>query len=145
VVEGWRGPNPEQQKCLLKGIFRQPNLGHEREYGETPFITIKQFHKLMGVENSQYVRQFKILNRDVLKPAVAEINKVSDLRVEVEQQRKGRKVVALKFKIRRVAMLPVTDAFTTGHIFFLNDDMELNRYGEPFVQKMLKKSQSQLK
>jgi hypothetical protein len=85
-------------------------LGHEREYGETPFITIEQFHKLMGVENSQYVRQFKILNRDVLKPAVAEINKVSDLRVEVAQQRKGRKVVALKFKIRRVAMLPVTDA-----------------------------------
>ena len=37
------------------------------------------------------------------------------------------------------------DDFTTGHIFFLNDDMELNRYGEPFVQKMLKKSQSQLK
>ena len=85
-------------------------LGHDREYGETPFITIEQFHKLMGVENSQYVKQFKILNRDVLKPAVAEINKVSDLRVEVQQQRKGRKVIALKFKIRRVAMLPVTDA-----------------------------------
>ena len=105
-------------------------LGHEREYGETPFIPIEQFHKLMGVENSQYVRQFKILNRDVLKPAVAEINKVSDLRVSVEQQRKGRKVVALKFKIRRVAMLPMSDS-QQHTLFPVWEDM-------PFVVKLLK-------
>lgn len=105
-------------------------LGHEREYGETPFIPIEQFHKLMGVENSQYVRQFKILNRDMLKPAIAEINKVSDLWVVAEQQRKGRKVVALKFKVRRVAMLPV-DNRQQHSLFPELEDM-------PVVVKLLK-------
>ncbi len=33
-------------------------------------------------------------------------------------------------------------AFTTGHIFLLNGDIELNRYREPFVQKVLKELQS---
>jgi hypothetical protein len=81
-------------------------LGTGREHGETPFIVIEQFRNLVGLENSQYAQQFKILNRDVIKPAVAEINRVSDLRVTVDHQRQGRKVMALKFHIRRVSMLP---------------------------------------
>src|SRR5260370_38735836 len=44
-----------------------------------------------------------------LPPAIAEINRVSDFRVSVEYQRQGRKVMALKFKIRRVALLPEAD------------------------------------
>jgi hypothetical protein len=84
-------------------------LGSRREYGETPFISVEQFRKLMGTEETQYVKEFKILNRAILKPAIAEINRVSDLKVTVDYQRKGRKVEALKFKIRRVAVLPVAD------------------------------------
>jgi hypothetical protein len=80
-------------------------LGAGREYGETPFIAIEQFRKLVGLENSQYAQQFKILNRDVIKPAVAEINRVSDLRVTVDYQRQGRRMAALKFHIYRVLML----------------------------------------
>jgi hypothetical protein len=84
-------------------------LGSGREYGETPFISVEQFRKLMGTEETQYVKEFKILNRAILKPAITEINRVSDLQVTVNYQRKGRKVEALKFKIRRVAVLPVAD------------------------------------
>ena len=81
-------------------------LGAIRKYGETSYIAVEEFKRLMGVENSSYVKEFKILNRAILKPAIEEINKVSDLRVTVDFQRKSRKVIALKFKISRVVTLP---------------------------------------
>ena len=81
-------------------------LGNGREYGETPYIPIDELRKLLGQAQSQYTQEFKIFNRASIKPAVAEINRVSDFRVTVEYQRQGRKMMALKFKIRRVAMLP---------------------------------------
>jgi hypothetical protein len=46
------------------------------------------------------------LNEKVLKPAIVEVNRVSDFRVTMDCQRQGRKVTALKFKMRRVARLP---------------------------------------
>jgi plasmid replication initiation protein len=82
-------------------------LGSGREYGESPYISIEHFRKLMGIE-SAYL-DMKKLNARVINPTIAEINRVSDLQVTVDYQRKGRKVEALKFKIRRVAMLPVAD------------------------------------
>jgi hypothetical protein len=83
-------------------------LGAGRKYGETSYIPVVQFRKLMGIAEHSYPGMKK-LNQRVLKPAIAEINKVSDLQVEVEHQRQGRKVTALKFKIRRVTKLPGVD------------------------------------
>ena len=80
-------------------------LGSGREYGETPFIPLEAFRKLMGVTEAMY-NSFKKLNQKVIGPAVAEINRVSDFHVTADYQRHGRKVVALKFKMRRVALLP---------------------------------------
>jgi Initiator Replication protein, WH1/Initiator Rep protein, WH2 len=80
-------------------------LGSGREYGETPFISVEAFRKLMGVTESMYPA-FMNFNQKVVKPAVDEINTVSDFRVAVDYQRQGRKVLALKFKMRRVALLP---------------------------------------
>jgi hypothetical protein len=80
-------------------------LGSGREYGETPFIPIDAFRKLMGVTEKMYPA-FMNFNQKVIKPAVDEINTVSDFRVAVDYQRQGRKVTALKFKMRRVALLP---------------------------------------
>ncbi|HZC02610.1 MAG TPA: replication initiation protein, partial [Gammaproteobacteria bacterium] len=74
------------------------------EHGETPFIAIEEFRKLIGADGSY--ENFKKLNARVIKPAIAAINRVSDLKVTVDYQRQGRKVVALKFKIRRLLMLP---------------------------------------
>ena len=80
-------------------------LGAAREQGETPFIPIDSYRKIMGVEEGGYPK-FKEFNRRVVKAPVAEINRVSDFRVIVDYQRQGRKVTALKFKIHRVKMLP---------------------------------------
>jgi len=71
----------------------------KRKYGETPFIDMDAFRKLMGFDDDEY-REFKILKRDVIKPAIEEINEKSDLLVEVEYKRASRKVSALKLNIQ---------------------------------------------
>jgi replication initiator protein len=78
-------------------------LGSGREYGETPYIPLESFRKLLGTDNTYPT--FKRLKDKVLNPAVDEIHEVSDFRVVMDLQHKGRKVTALKFKIRRVALL----------------------------------------
>lgn len=79
-------------------------LGSGRESGETPLITLEDFRMLMGTETMYPA--FMNFNQKVIKPAVEEINRVSDFRVAVEYQRQGRKVTAIKFKISRVLLLP---------------------------------------
>ena len=53
---------------------------------------------------------FKALNQWVIKPAVQEINEVTNYFVEVEQKRAGRKVSELKFRIRRASQVPVQES-----------------------------------
>jgi hypothetical protein len=71
----------------------------KRNYGTTPFISIDDFRKLMGLKEKEYI-DFKILNRAVIKPALQEINDKSDLWVDVELETQGRKVKALKLRIK---------------------------------------------
>jgi hypothetical protein len=59
----------------------------------------------MGIADGMYPL-FMRLNEKVIKPAIVEVNRVSDFRVTMDCQRQGRKVTALKFKMRRVARLP---------------------------------------
>ena len=80
-------------------------LGASRDYGETSFILLEDYRKLMGVKDGGYPK-FKEFNCCAVKEPVAEINRVSDFQVVAEYQRHGRKVTALKFKMHRVAMLP---------------------------------------
>jgi hypothetical protein len=69
-----------------------------RKVGTTGWISIEQWRDLLGVEDGQFA-EFKYLNRDVLKPAVAEINRYSDIAVAMEVKRVKRRVVALKFTV----------------------------------------------
>jgi hypothetical protein len=71
-----------------------------RLYGETPFMEIDRFRQLMGLGDGEY-EEYKYLNHWVIKPAVKEINKKSDLLVEVQSRKKGRRVEAIKMVIRR--------------------------------------------
>lgn len=70
-----------------------------RKVGTTGWIDLDQWRDLLGVEEGQY-EQFKYLNRDVLKPAVKEVNGFSDIRVKMETKRQSRRIVALKFSIK---------------------------------------------
>ena len=106
-------------------------LGASREYGETPFIELGDFRKLMGIKEGGYPK-FKEFNRCAVKEPIAEINRISDFQVVVDYQRERRKVTALKFKMRRVALLPEPHK-KQGKLFPDLDDI-------PLVVKELKEA-----
>ena len=81
----------------------------ERSRGTTPFIPIETLRELMGVESNEYPL-FGELNRNVIKPAIKEINALTDYFIEVEQKRFGRKIAELKFSIVKVKQLPVQES-----------------------------------
>ena len=81
----------------------------DRDQGETPFIPLEVFKSLMGLEKDEYPL-FKELNRNVIKPAIKEINDLTDYHVEIEQKRIGRRIGELKFRITRVKQLSVQES-----------------------------------
>ena len=81
----------------------------DRDQGETPFIPLETFKTLMGLEETDYP-VFKVLNQSVIKPAIKEINALTDYHVEAESKRLGRKISELKFRIKRVKQLPVQES-----------------------------------
>ena len=76
----------------------------ERDRGETPFIALEVFKGLMGLEKDEY-SVFKELNRNVIKPAIKEINDLTNYLVEVEPKRLGRRIGELKFRITKVKLV----------------------------------------
>ena len=81
----------------------------DRDQGETPFIPLEVFKGLMGLEKDEY-SLFKELNRNVIKPAIKEINDLTGYLVEVEQKRLGRRIGKLKFRITKVKQFPVQES-----------------------------------
>ena len=81
----------------------------DRDQGETPFIPLDTFKDMIGLEPDEYP-VFGFLNRDVIKPAIKEINDLTDYHVEIEQKRRGRRVAELKFRITKVKQLPVQES-----------------------------------
>ena len=81
----------------------------DRDQGETPFIPLEVFKSLMGLEKDEYPI-FKVINRDLIKPAIKEINDLTDYHVEVEHKRIGRRIGELKFRITKVKQFPVQES-----------------------------------
>ncbi|WP_089272979.1 replication initiation protein [Puniceibacterium sediminis] len=80
--------------------------------GSTGWWPIDLFRRLMGVDGSEYYESFKHLNAKVIKLAVAEVNKTSNILLEPEFRKMGRQVVELRFRIRenpQLAMLDIDD------------------------------------
>ncbi|MGR3541171.1 MAG: RepB family plasmid replication initiator protein [Hasllibacter sp.] len=57
------------------------------------------FRKLMGVGDSAYYETFKHLNAKIIKPAVAEVNRTSNIHLTPELMKKGRAVTEIRFLI----------------------------------------------
>ena len=81
----------------------------ERDQGETPFISLEIFRELMGLETNDYTT-FKSLNQWVIKPAIKEINALTNYHIEGERKRVGRRIAELKFRITRVKHIPVQES-----------------------------------
>jgi hypothetical protein len=79
---------------LYENCYRFIELGH------TAWWDLETFRKLMSIEDVQSYQEFKSLNRNVIKPAVAEVNKLSNIQVELETRQKGRTVTGLRFLLK---------------------------------------------
>lgn len=80
--------------------------------GSTGWWPIDLFRRLMGVEGSAYYESFKHLNAKVIKPAVTEVNKTSNIILTPEFKKMGRQVAELRFLIKenpQLAMLDIDD------------------------------------
>lgn len=76
------------------GLFR-----YQPGQGETPWIEIDKYRRLMGLNDDEY-SAFKHLNTRVIKEPVKEINDKSNLWIDIEYRKEKRSVVAIKFLIK---------------------------------------------
>ncbi|WP_425045984.1 replication initiation protein [Primorskyibacter sp. S87] len=80
--------------------------------GSTGWWPIDLFRRLMGVDGSAYYESFKHLNAKVIKPAVSEVNKTSNILLTPEFKKMGRQVAEVRFLIKenpQLAMLDIDD------------------------------------
>lgn len=75
--------------------------------GSTGWWELDVFRRLMGVHDSEYYQTYKHLNAKIIKPAVSEINKVSDIIVTPEIRKQGRAVSHIRFLIERNPQLAI--------------------------------------
>lgn len=102
--------------ALYENCFRFVNTG------STGWWPLEIFRRLMGVDGSDYYQSFKQLNAKIIKPAAAEVNKVSDILVTPETRRMGRTVTDIRFLIKRnpqLAMMNIDDgeALRSGVVY----------------------------
>lgn len=62
-------------------------------------IYLNDFKSALGIPDKY--PEFKVLNRDVIKPAIEELNQRSDLLIKFETIKKGRTIVALIFEFKQ--------------------------------------------
>lgn len=67
--------------------------------GQTPWIGVSDFRRLMGVEEGQYA-SYRELNRNVVQVAEREVNEHSDIELRFDKQTQGRKVIAIKLRMK---------------------------------------------
>lgn len=77
--------------------------------GSTGWWSIDLFRRLMGVSDTPYYDEFKHLNAKIIKPAVAEVNKTSNIMVTPELRKMGRVVTEIRFMISVNPQLSILD------------------------------------
>lgn len=80
------------------GLALYENCVRFKNVRTTGWIAIDTFRKLMGIADSKYSK-FSDFNKRVLSPAITEINKISDINVDLQMNRVAQQVVSLKFTI----------------------------------------------
>ncbi|MES1951507.1 MULTISPECIES: replication initiation protein [unclassified Salinisphaera] len=75
------------------------NCARYRDPGATRVWTIDEFRRLMRLLDRRSYKDFKNLNRAVIKPAVKEINEQTELFVKLVTKQQGNAVIGLYFEI----------------------------------------------
>ncbi len=108
-------------------VFAQINLNIQRRFtsghalalyencyrfvriGSTGWWDLDLFRRLMGVGDSAYYESYKHLNAKIIKPAVAEVNKTSNIIVTPDFKKRGRAVSDIRFLIKENPQLSILD------------------------------------
>ena len=75
--------------------------------GGTRWFSVQDLRDIFGVEGRY--ESYKDFNKWVLKPAITEINTVSDIKVDPEFQKKGTSVTHVKFNVEYKRQLPLSE------------------------------------
>lgn len=77
--------------------------------GSTGWWSLETFRRLMGVADSTYYEVYKHLNAKIIKPAVLEVNKTSNIVVTAEVRKQGRAVTDIRFLMSPNPQLAILD------------------------------------
>ena len=77
--------------------------------GSTGWWPLETFRRLMGVEDSSYYEVYKHLNAKIIKPAVAEVNRTSNIVITPATRKRGRAVTDIRFLIEANPQLAILD------------------------------------
>ena len=77
--------------------------------GSTGWWSLDTFRRLMGVADSAYYESFKHLNAKIIKPAVAEVNRTSNIVIRPETRKRGRVISDIRFLIEKNPQLAILD------------------------------------
>ena len=105
-----RKMNSAHALVLYENCYRFEGIGH------TAWWDIEIFRKLMAVDTMPSYKPFKALNRNVIQPAMREVNKLSNIQVEMETRMNGRMVTGLRFIVRPDAQLSLVGIDTEDEI-----------------------------
>lgn len=94
-----REMNSTHALVLYENCYRYLHIGH------TAWWDVDVFRKLMAVDMMSSYKPFKALNRNVIQPAMKEVNKLSNIQVEMETRMKGRSVTGLRFIVQANSQL----------------------------------------
>lgn len=97
----WRDLSSKHSLALYEVLKDYQNIKQIR-------IEIDDFRKVVGLEAGQY-KIFTMLRKRVIDVAVEEINKKTDLRVQYELEKRGRKIVAITFDVSGVTQYEVKE------------------------------------
>jgi hypothetical protein len=102
--------NPEIYSRINLGVIKKIKTSHtlvlyENCYrfisiGHTGWWDIDTLRDIMGLSESKSYSAFKDLNKHVLKPAISEVNQVSNIIIEMEYKRTGRAISGVRFLVR---------------------------------------------
>lgn len=102
--------------------------------GCSPWMSLPEFAQWMNVDQYEWAKEFRYLNRDVIKVAVEQINKHSDMELKVETRtaRGSRKIEFVRFVIEDKPtddswLASVNDIATEKHIYeVLTDEFSMD-------------------
>ena len=77
-----------------------------RGVGSTGWRDVAFWRDVLGIQPGEY-RQFKEFNKKVLKPAIREVNETSDILLEAQFRRQGRRINEICFHIKDNPQMPI--------------------------------------